>query len=394
MFKFFSTAVVLTLSLGFSAAHAEEEATPKCDNHLQTADLGTLGGYAFAKGLKPEKLKDYIQYLTGEKSLVGGMALADRSSKTNREIARRAIAQKLTQLGYRPEFEAFENGANVVVEIPGDQLAGEVLELGAHFDSIERGADDNGAGVALLVHLAELFKANPPHRTVRLVFFDLEETGGQGSQHHVKQIKNDPRVFVGALVVDSIGFYPEKIQPKILTVEIGREEKRLPLARELFYQIRRLPVDRGVQLSAETERVDGEMSDHGAYWEAELPAVLIARPYDEKFDSPHNHGQYDITQNMNWDYYIAAAKVYAELVGQMARVQFSDSAALTDLPEAVKEDRGFYFEGAGLNLPASLLSTVSGDTKKPELPQKPKEQKPLSIWDQFLGLFGGGDTIN
>lgn len=73
--------------------------------------------------------------------------------------------------------------------------AGPSLWLGAHYDTRpvcdrdpdpERvtsplpGANDGASGVAVLLHLAELFAADPPPRRVALLFFDGEDSGLSG----------------------------------------------------------------------------------------------------------------------------------------------------------------------------------------------------------------------
>ena len=374
---------VLSFALLWSAslAHADSE-NGACENlaqavAVQASDEQSLGAFAFATQINPEKLKNYIQFLNGEKPLWGGFELANRNTSTNREVVRWAITHTLSQMGYRPEYEPFDKGANIILEITGTTNPREVIEFGAHYDTVEKGADDNGAGLALVIHLAELMKANPPGRTVRFVFYDLEEEGGLGSAHHAKQLKkqqaHDPRQFLGALVVDSIGYYPQNMSPKVLTAEIGKAANRQPMARELFYQLRRIAVDRGLLVSAETENVDGEIADHGSYWNEDLPAILIARPYDEKFDSPFNHGTRDTTANMIWDYYTAAAKVYAELAGYTARVKV-DPELVSKLQIGALENLQFTLATDGQELPGSLLSTIEKVARPPK-PAKVKAKK-------------------
>jgi hypothetical protein len=82
-----------------------------------------------------------------------------------------------------------ERSANVVGEIPGSDLASEVVLLGAHLDSWDPGvgAIDDGAGVAIMMGVAKLIKDLDvkPRRTIRVVLFANEEYGGSGSQAYV-----------------------------------------------------------------------------------------------------------------------------------------------------------------------------------------------------------------
>ncbi|HEV7607237.1 MAG TPA: M20/M25/M40 family metallo-hydrolase [Steroidobacteraceae bacterium] len=75
--------------------------------------------------------------------------------------------------------------ANVVGEIPGTDLANEIVILGAHLDSWDPGvgAIDDGAGVAIMMGVAKLIKELDvkPRRTIRVVLFANEEYGTTGS---------------------------------------------------------------------------------------------------------------------------------------------------------------------------------------------------------------------
>jgi len=79
--------------------------------------------------------------------------------------------------------------ANVVGEIPGSDLADEIVILGAHLDSWDPGvgALDDGAGVAIMMGVAKLIKELDvkPRRTIRVVLFANEEFGTSGSLAYV-----------------------------------------------------------------------------------------------------------------------------------------------------------------------------------------------------------------
>jgi carboxypeptidase Q len=75
--------------------------------------------------------------------------------------------------------------ANVIGEIPGGDLAGEIVILAAHLDSWDPGvgALDNASGVGLLMAAAKLIKELDlkPRRTIRVVLFANEEYAQSGS---------------------------------------------------------------------------------------------------------------------------------------------------------------------------------------------------------------------
>jgi Zn-dependent M28 family amino/carboxypeptidase len=79
--------------------------------------------------------------------------------------------------------------ANVVGEIPGTDLAQEIVILAAHLDSWDPGvgALDNAAGVAIMMGVGKLIKEldAKPRRTIRVVLFANEEFGTSGSLAYV-----------------------------------------------------------------------------------------------------------------------------------------------------------------------------------------------------------------
>ncbi|MCA9740240.1 MAG: M20/M25/M40 family metallo-hydrolase [Deferribacteres bacterium] len=105
--------------------------------------------------------------------------------------------------------------ANVVGEITGSELPDEVVLLGGHLDSWDKGhgAHDDGSGCVQSIEALRLLKALNlrPRRTIRAVLFMNEENGlrgGKGYAEHVE--KNGPKHIV-AIESDRGGFAPRGI---------------------------------------------------------------------------------------------------------------------------------------------------------------------------------------
>ncbi len=82
---------------------------------------------------------------------------------------------------------------NVIAEKPGtDPDAGTVV-LGAHFDTVRdvQGANDNGAGVSVLMTLAQEIFDNSFPFTIQLVAFGSEETGLRGSRFYIASLSGE-----------------------------------------------------------------------------------------------------------------------------------------------------------------------------------------------------------
>lgn len=86
--------------------------------------------------------------------------------------------------------DANQPGYNTIAEIPGSgPQRNEIVMLGAHMDSWHAGsgANDNGAGVAVMMEAMRILKAigARPNRTIRIALWTGEEQGLIGSQDYV-----------------------------------------------------------------------------------------------------------------------------------------------------------------------------------------------------------------
>jgi hypothetical protein len=92
--------------------------------------------------------------------------------------------------------ETTPRGFNIVGEIPGTDKAGEIVLLGAHFDSWHgaTGATDNATGVAAMMEVLRIFRATGlrPRRTVRIGLWGAEEQGLLGSAVYVREHLGTP----------------------------------------------------------------------------------------------------------------------------------------------------------------------------------------------------------
>jgi Zn-dependent M28 family amino/carboxypeptidase len=89
-----------------------------------------------------------------------------------------------------------EQAVNIVGEIPGSDLADEVVMLGAHFDTwhASPNASDNTSGVAVALEAIRILKAvgARPRRTIRMALWSGEEQGLFGSRAYVRAHFGNP----------------------------------------------------------------------------------------------------------------------------------------------------------------------------------------------------------
>jgi carboxypeptidase Q len=117
---------------------------------------------------------------------------------------------------------------NIIAEIPGRELPGEVVIVGAHLDSWQpgTGAQDNGTGVASVLEVARTIKAldRAPRRTIRFILFGGEEEGLLGSTAYARSHVTDlPKI--DAILITDTGSQPAKGW-----YVMGREDEKTAVA--------------------------------------------------------------------------------------------------------------------------------------------------------------------
>jgi carboxypeptidase Q len=105
------------------------------------------------------------------------------------------------QLLLQAQSDVDTRSHNVIGEVPGTDLAHEIVLISAHLDSwdLGQGAVDDGAGVAIVTAAAALIQRSnlKPRRTIRVVLFGNEENGFDGARHYGDRYGSVPHQWVG-----------------------------------------------------------------------------------------------------------------------------------------------------------------------------------------------------
>ena len=116
--------------------------------------------------------------------------MAEHYNTVMRALDRKEPVRLRVNVDARFLNEDNQPGYNTIAEIPGTgPQKNEVVMLGAHMDSWHTGsgANDNGAGVAVMMEAVRILKAvgAKPNRTIRVALWTGEEQGLIGSQAYV-----------------------------------------------------------------------------------------------------------------------------------------------------------------------------------------------------------------
>lgn len=240
--------------------------------------------------------------------------------------------------GYEVAGEEFGKGSveyfNLVAEKRGTEKAGEVIVVGAHYDSVHGspGADDNASAVAAMLELAMTFGRAPTARTIRFVAFVNEEppfymTRFMGSRVYARECRERGDRIVAMLSLEMLGCYSDErgsqTYPPLLAwlypdtanfiAVVGNVSSRA-LVKEVagsFREAGGIPVES----IATFELVPGVgFSDHASFWKHGYRAAMIT---DTAFyRSPYYHSPLDTPEKLD---YGRMAEVTRGISGWLAR---------------------------------------------------------------------------
>jgi hypothetical protein len=249
------------------------------------------------------------------------------------------IADEFGAMGYAVEREPFAVGRtkceNLAVEAGPSQTGGEILVVGAHYDSVGGcpAANDNGSGVAALLVLARQLHGRPLERAVRFVAFANEEapffwTDDMGSLRYARACRQRGDKIVGMISLETIGYYSDKpgsqrypwpfslLYPSTgnfigLT---GNLDSRRFLRQVIgsFRRTARFPSE-GAALPGFVE--EGGWSDHWSFWQCGYPAIMITDT--APFRYPQYHTRDDTPDRLDYE---RMARVVAGLERSLAKL--------------------------------------------------------------------------
>jgi hypothetical protein len=343
-----------------------EEPYPEPDAALRSAAEGWLDQ------IRPDRLRSLVESIPGPRSRLHApeaMAAADdlitdawRAAGwlVGRQRLRfRSVRGSLDRLdpGPRrgPRGHTYRDlaGTNLVAIAEGE--TDEAVVFVAHHDTVDGspGADDNGAGVAVLMELADRLRDRHFRRTVILAAPDFEEIGLIGSRPLVRWLRTlyDVRA---AVVFDPIGFMDPRpgsapVPPTIARLYPGQAarmaERRhrgdsvvaiyrrrsadlvrrwsrclaATIGAERVIQLRDpldLPVV-GPALAMHPMARNFSRSDHVNFWAAGMPAIQVTNTAN--FRNPNYHRPTDTADTLDYETLARVAAASALLIEELAR---------------------------------------------------------------------------
>ncbi|GMV24047.1 MAG: hypothetical protein AMXMBFR58_00780 [Phycisphaerae bacterium] len=296
--------------------------------------------------VSPERVEATLRSLPTKRA-----ALGDEEHVKGLRQTEKLLTEKLREIGYDPIVQKIEwvspvqrlNSAekdtaregpppefwnNLIVEIKGGEFASEVVLIGAHFDAVAQcpGADDNGTGTAALVELARVLRDHPMKRTVRLVFFNLEEIGLIGSRHHAAtQAAERPDERIVAMVsLEMLGYFcleegcqKSPVGPIKGVFEPPTKGDTLAAVTISAHQEFNRRFSEGFEAGSDGIKItrfdfmpvpipDILRSDHAPFLAQGVPSIMLTDT--SNFRNPHYHKPTDTIETLDMDRYVRSVR--------------------------------------------------------------------------------------
>jgi len=234
------------------------------------------------------------------------------------------IAGQLTSFGYTVTHQTFyfrmHSYDNLIAELRGTSMPESILVIGAHYDTVRTtpGADDNASGVAGLLVLAQQLARIQPVKTIRFVFFCLEEpptyrTRNMGSYHYARSVKEKGERVEGMICLEMIGYFCDRegcqhYPLPFMNVKFPKSGNYISMVGNLrsrgftqkiakdFRENTDLPV---ITLNAPAIVIGIDFSDHWSFGKFGYRALMVT---DTAFyRNPHYHAPSDLPETLDYE---------------------------------------------------------------------------------------------
>ena len=208
------------------------------------------------------------------------------------------IEEEFRSYGYKVGFQKYRIRnrvfKNIIAAKTGARHPGEVIILGAHYDSMRGpGADDNASAVAGLLETARALAGEPTGRTVRFIAFTNEEPPlfkkkSMGSRVYAKAARENEDDIKGAIILEMIGYFSDKPRSQrhppglnlfypnrgnfIGIVGNARSRHLIRHTVSSFRKATALPIE---SIIAPNVVIGIGMSDDWSFWKEGYPAAMI-----------------------------------------------------------------------------------------------------------------------
>jgi hypothetical protein len=217
--------------------------------------------------------------------------------------------------------QTYASGANLIATKAG--AAGKFLVLSGHYDTVREsvpGADDDGSGIIGGLATAKSLQGCQLDHGLRILAFDQEESGAQGSKAYVSQLQSSGEMdnLIGDVQFEMAGYHT-KDDGGFLLVDCRSSEGDRPESKFLNDAVLAAIARGNLDLQPHDACIGS--SDHGTFWTASKPAIVFSEEFSFSGANanPCYHKECDTVSFVNFDYFAKittmSVLVTADLVG-------------------------------------------------------------------------------
>ncbi|MBK9271847.1 MAG: M28 family peptidase [Saprospiraceae bacterium] len=318
--------------------------------HLSAHDGEKLNVGDLIAGVNRDSILHYLNQLQGKRNAVTDPVFLNKTRDdllgfSSLHLLSRKIEGRLPQ-GQLINIEATQWGC----EHPE-----QVQIIDAHYDSFGQspGADDNGSGVAGVMEAMRILSPLYAQKTIRYLFFDLEESGLLGSQFYLINQLNPNDLLQNCINFEMIGYYSD--QPNTQDLPAGFNILFPDVYNQVIANQRRgdfitnvgnvnssalvdafanaaiefVPVLKVMSLKVPgngTLTPDLRRSDHASFWDRNIPALMITDAAN--FRNKNYHTIRDSVHTLDLDFIIQIIKTTIAAMVQLSGIEHAAASSM------------------------------------------------------------------
>jgi Zn-dependent M28 family amino/carboxypeptidase len=241
-----------------------------------------------------QNLFNHVEHLS---ETIGSRSFSEPSKI---DSARDYIVQTLRTYDLNPSTQNFQVNnttfSNIIITFNGQSLREEIIVIGAHYDTVmgTPGADDNASATAMLLEIAKIMADSTPERTLKLVFFVLEEppifgTENMGSLIFARRAREKNMDIRAMISLEMVGYFSERKRKQgfplpLMSLFYSNTPDFIGVVGNLKSKALVKQVKNGLKtgcsvpvetLTAPSIVPGVSLSDHASFWKQAYPAIMI-----------------------------------------------------------------------------------------------------------------------
>lgn len=318
--------------------------------HLSAHDGAPLNIEEILNEISESSLQTHLLSIQGKRHAVNDPVFMEKARNAIKDYTSRRLPSRFLT-GSLPNYQ--------VVNIEGNQWGGEspdrIQVIDAHYDTygISPGADDNGSGVAGVMEAMKVLSPYYSKKTIRYLFFDLEEAGLIGSLFYLNNQKSANDQIENCINFEMIGYYSDQentqdlpagfniLFPSQYNQIIANKRKGdfiTNTGNTLSKNLVQVFSNAGKNFVPELKIISLEVpgtgtvapdlrrSDHAMFWDKNIPALMITD--GANFRNKNYHTPKDSAQLLNYNFMSQVVRTSVASLIELAGIEHAAAKTL------------------------------------------------------------------